>query len=425
MAWAQAFAPESAGAVVAAPAPAVLGRDCDDTFTDDAFFPMLVSTSAGAALAAALSAGPVNVTLNYTCEVGTWVAIGVDGALAPMGWRKYTEAGALRWGVDWLLHLAGVQASVHAAAEVLELVPQNSSSTYTGTYNVTFPSALALRAAAPGAQLDFSLGCPGVGDNDCGPWCAPPAVAAAAAAAARVATDFACPRRDRIVTAAASCWSAQSDGVGVPPPPLEVGRWITPFRRASGRWLTPADALVALIGNGSVVEDGPWTCAISLTSCCEPWMVGLDLVLYSSRLGETGAARGALGAPAGARTNGGAGGGGGSAPFAAIQLTFPNSATHFGPGYNLNRTMLFVPPGAPFGRVMLTALISGHGSDPPPPVGQVCVRPVLHTGALEVVRVVCAKKKDACGRCCICACLCVCACFCPCVTVCMPGRGTP
>ena len=95
-------------------------------------------------LAAKLAApGPAwNVSLNYSCSTGTWIAVDAAGRLAPVGWRKYTEASALRWAVDHLTALADVAQASASAAAAFVLAPPNSTVTAFAA-NVTFPSVRA------------------------------------------------------------------------------------------------------------------------------------------------------------------------------------------------------------------------------------------------------------------------------------------
>ena len=357
---ARSVAPTAAGAVISAAVPTIVGRGCDDVFYDTPFFPFVVDADAGTSLAARLALGPVNISISADCGGGTWFAIGADGALAQPGWRKYTEAGALRWTLDALLYKESVVTTVHTAAASVVILPPGSVLN-AAVSNVTFASPAELRRYT-GAALDLTLTCPGgvtAGDGPCGAW-------------------------DRIISATAVCASSVGAGLGATAP-YEITRWITPFRRATGRWLTDASPLLAMVANGSAVPSGiddvPWTCTIAVTSCCEPWEGTLVLHLFNSSLSE-GAAGGSgtvsifREASAVARNARPAAIG---TPFAIIPLEFPNSQTHFGPGYNANRTVrLTAPSGA--SRAVLIALITGHGSDPPPPLAQGCeYAPTSHT----------------------------------------------
>jgi len=320
-AWAQLNAPNAIGAIIASPSPSLIGRNCDDTFVDDLFYPLLVSEADATAFANRLVNGPpFNVSLNYSCSDSYWLGIDTAGNLAVMGWRKYTETSALRWMLDHFLYLDQVEKKAQVAADyVISLVPSKSVLNSFQS-NITFPSAAFLRTYGSGALLDFKLRCSGIGDIDCGPW-------------------------DRIISSYASCIESGSNDPL--PPNVEIARWITPFRRSTGRWLTSADVLIGLVGNSSATPlDVPWTCSITVVSCCEPWLGSLDLLLPSTSTSPP-------------------------PPFSVIPIIFPNQGSHFGPEFNVNKTILFETPPT-FSRVILTALISGHGSDPPPPASTGC-----------------------------------------------------
>jgi len=327
----------AAGAVFATPTPALVGRACADAFTDTPFFPLIVDSKGGAELGAALAASGTSlpVTLNWTCSAATWLSVDTSNKLQRVGWRKYTEVSSLRWAHDEMVYLATAAATAHERPQPIVLVPAGSQiNAYSA--NVSFDLGK-VKASGGRALLDFSLTCQGIGDEGCGPW-------------------------DRIISASAACWpSAESEPLIAPP--TEIARWITPFRRASGRWQSPADLLMGLIGNDTIKGSGYgelWTCEISVSSCCEPWFGELNLLL-----GE---------GPAG----------GGAAAGSTVPITFPNMASHFGPEYNLNRSTLILPPvNFQWTRVSLVAFITGHGSDPPPPVGQGCeYAPTSHAFAL-------------------------------------------
>jgi hypothetical protein len=328
VAWAQRAFPSAAGAVVPAAAPAIVGRSCDDTFADAPFFPALVDEGSGRALAAALAAAPggaLPMALNYSCAGGTaLVAAAASGALAPLGWRKYTAASALLWGAQEQAHLAALAAVERGAGVAVQALLPARTPLRAAAANVTLALPVAALRAASGASLSFRLQCAGAGDGACGPW-------------------------DRIVTASARCWAAGAGSASSAS--VEIARWITPFRRSSGAWHSPADALLGLVGNGASGAAGQWTCEVSTSTCCEEWYGQLDLLVFPPP------APPAPPPPA--------------IPFAVLPLLFPNPATHFDANFNVNRTLVLDLPPA-FTSWKLFALISGHGSDPPPPAALGC-----------------------------------------------------
>ena len=349
VAWAQSAFPRAAGALLPSASPILLGRNCDDTFEDAPFFPAVIDTASGAALAAALAAAgapgssaTLPIAFNYTCSEGTALAIGGDGSLSTLGWRKYTEASLLAWGVGELTHLQQLrQAEGGVGVVTVPLLPSRTS-LRAAARNVTLPLPVSTLRGFASSALSLRLQCAEAGDGSCGPW-------------------------DRIISATARCWEEGSGGGGGSTASVEVARWITPFRRSGGAWHSAGDALVGLIGNASqqAPDSGVWTCEIAVSTCCEDWLGQLDLLLFPPAA-RAGAAAAALGSPQASPSPLPS-----SLPFATLPFLFPNPATHFGPQFNLNRsTLLALPPAFSHARVF--ALITGHGSDPPPPVGLGC-----------------------------------------------------
>ena len=344
--WAQRRAPTAAGAVIATQSPTLVGRACDDTFVDAPFFPLIISIEGGEALSRIVidGNGSASISLNWTCGNATWLAIDNAGKLQQIGWRKYTEMGALRWARDeqYYLSAAAAVAERRPISDRISLIPKGAQLNNFAK-NITFDPHV-LRQSGSGAVFDFSLTCTGVGDNECGPW-------------------------DRIISASAMCWPQN-----MPPPvttqllPTEIARWITPFRRNSGRWQSPADVLIGLVGNGSQTNTELWTCEITSSTCCEPWYGELTLLLSD-----------------GTNANASSSSSSSLAAFVTIPIIFPNMASHFGPDFNTNRTTTLLPPVNKWTRAVLTALITGHGSAPPPPVSQGCeYSPTEHSFAIGI-----------------------------------------
>ena len=332
--WARASAANAAGALIEAPSAQVIGRECRDAEGGTSpFQPMLVASSYAGKPASRLSIG-------FTCGTGTWISVDGSGRLQTVGWRKYNEAYALRWALDALIYLDKVEARALDASFSVPLAPPGSVVNGFAA-NVSLTPRL-LREAYE-SLLDFRLSCAGVGDEACGPW-------------------------DRIITVGASCWRS-SDTPAAIPKSIEIGRVITPFRRNTGMWLTSAAVLTGLVGNGTLGGlDEEWTCRLVMDTCCETWLASLTLRLYLPLTKQD------------AMEN--------RAPFVVIPIAFPNTATHFGPDYNANRTMLFqLPHGASESltstTVSLMVWISGHGADAPPPTSVGCeYAPTSHQFAI-------------------------------------------
>ena len=502
VAWVRANAPNASGAVISAPTPPIVGRDCADAFVDAAFFPFLVGGGAGGTLGAALAAGggAINVSVTTSCGGGTWLSVDGSGLISPMGWRKYTEAGALRWALDSLLHTADVVTLAAQAAAALSILPPRTLLN-NASLILNIPDRDALLKGVTGATLDLTLQCPGgvgEGDNPCGAWdriinayavCGPAGGGAAAGGGNGGGTTA--QRLDGGVDEGNSNEVGGGGGERRNSPsyessstagaPVEIARWITPFRRSTGRWLTDGSVLLGLIANTTwsaseseraeservAVAAVAWQCTITVSSCCEQWLGALDFLLFNSSLDLTARDDIVLGLaaadtpkqsssrsyqagvglvsmdgsaltpyspprdatpvighapffgypvrsiPTPADSNlvassstatadtfpalddaGGAvsplapataaGAIPGDSIFAALPLVFPSMRTHFDGSYNANRTLnLTLPPSPPITRAVLWALITGHGSDPPPPAGQGCeYAPTSHAFAL-------------------------------------------
>lgn len=87
-------------------------------------------------------------------------------------------------------------------------------------------------------------------------------------------TDLDCDKWDHILAVGAHCVRADgiAEEVGAPG---ELGRWITPYARRAGEWLTPATPLLALLGDGK----SPMNCTFKLSAVDNgsPWVFSLSL----------------------------------------------------------------------------------------------------------------------------------------------------
>lgn len=145
----------------------------------------------------------------------------------------------------------------------------------------------------------------------------------------------------------------------------------TPFRRADGRWLTDVTTLHPLLHGAE--------CRFNLLAGGTPWVANLSLLLRGADcpIGCSGSSEVTTAASASEvvvqRYQGTAKS---ATPDVVAQrllipLVFPNMQTTFDCNYNLNRTISFDIP-LECSSVRLRALITGHGSDPPPPFGSGC-----------------------------------------------------
>lgn len=246
----------------------------------------------------------INVTLPTQAGPGQLLAVDARGRLQEVGWEKYATLQMVTWEAAWLGYTARLHKRLSHPAFVL---PVFDRAPVASSVAVQMPPRTLLQSFAS-MQLDFSLSCAGNMDRDCQVW-------------------------DRIVSVAADC------GVGS----FEVGRWINPFQRRVGRWLTSTPLLPAFYPSGDDSSVCNFTASIGLNN---PWLVSLNL-----RFAHADAAAGepwpgeqpAWGQPA-----------------LALPVVFPNASDSFdGPGYNDNRTMLF-RMGFDVTRVAVAAIITGH-----------------------------------------------------------------
>ena len=75
-------------------------------------------------------------------------------------------------------------------------------------------------------------------------------------------SDLDCDKWDHVHTVAMACDATDSAPLvrEANVSPLEIGRWITPYRRRVGHWLTPASRLLASIRNAT-------SCNVTLSTC--------------------------------------------------------------------------------------------------------------------------------------------------------------
>lgn len=174
-------------------------------------------------------------------------------------------------------------------------------------------------------SLDARLSCEGSFDVDCDAW-------------------------DHVVTVAATCtqtgrWPATSNPAYTGPmhlsepdvTPNELGRWITPYRRRVGHWLTQVNPWLAVFAGGE-------TCNITFvaTDNGSPWVFDLNL-----RFTQSATARNVGLAPR---------------PVQLVPLFNSTVVETFDSNYNRRPTLhVTAPTTMNLRAAQLTALITGHG----------------------------------------------------------------
>jgi hypothetical protein len=300
------------------PIGAAKGDTADDISSASA---SMVGASFGATLVAAISSSStasVNIALGWDHRPGSFAAIDGNGALIEVGWEKYDSLMMIKWAGDWLGWRAALATRLASPSYV---IPVADKAPLDGkvAHLISMPPAALLRSFRM-LELDFALQCGGAVDDDCSVW-------------------------DHTITLTAVC-ADPSDNQEVKVRRLgepggdanELGRWVTAFKRRSGRWLTDATTRIPLLLGGS-------QCAFTLKVGGENWLGTLNL-RFTHHESEAKKKDTKEKKPA---------------PFAWFPLQFPNNTTKFdSPKYNVNRTLTFTPP-AGVKSVYITALITGHG----------------------------------------------------------------
>ncbi|XP_076868448.1 uncharacterized protein LOC143519176 [Brachyhypopomus gauderio] len=243
----------------------------------------------------------VNVSFQVTPSPNFFIAINQQGALAEMGWFLYPSFRFLSWQAEWFdfaEDLAGRLERPAAVVSVLDDVLMQGKAGAQAT--VQLPTAL---QDYDTLELDAALSCPGRRDETCAHW-------------------------DHTVQLLVCC-----DRFG-PYCGLELGRWITAFRRGTGRWLTDVSPLLPLLSNDR--------CALTMKTVpwAMPWMASLNLRFsHSNRSGNS------------------------SETLYPFMLTPLYNGGTFDRDYNtrFQEIKFTIPVSAK--KVELYAVITGHGSD--------------------------------------------------------------
>eukprot|EP00066_Takifugu_rubripes_P014169 XP_011603435.1 PREDICTED: uncharacterized protein LOC101063950 [Takifugu rubripes] len=250
----------------------------------------------------ALQSGhPVYVSFQITPSPNTFFAINQQGVLAEMGWFLYPSFSFVNWQAQWFDFYTELQTKLQMPAKVVPVFDKVKMQGERGAVaTVDMPQGLSDFAVL---QLDASLMCPGRRDSSCAHW-------------------------DRTVQLFVCCDQLS------PFCNTELGRWITAFRRGTGRWLTDVSPLLPLL-------DGPkCTLTIKTAPWAMPWIISLNLRFSIGN--QTNDGEEVL------------------RPFRVMSLY---SGGTFDKNYNsrYEPVKFFVP--APTRKVELYAVITAHGSD--------------------------------------------------------------
>ncbi|XP_077432569.1 uncharacterized protein LOC144058154 [Vanacampus margaritifer] len=240
----------------------------------------------------------VNVSFQTTPSPNFFIGIDQQGALAEMGWFLYPSFNFLNWQAQWFDFSTALQLKLESPATVVPVFANVQMQGDKGAIaDVNIPPDL---STFDTLMLDVSLSCPG-------------------------SRDASCPQWDHTVQLFVCC-----DHLG-PYCHVELGRWITAFRRRIGRWQTDVSPLLPVLDAGVcrfTMKTAPWAM---------PWMVSLNLRFsVANRTGEK------------------------LRPFRVMSLYDGGT---FDKTYNQHYPPIKFPVPASAEKVELYAVITGHGSD--------------------------------------------------------------
>eukprot|EP00659_Diplonema_papillatum_P022081 gene22081-33862_t len=250
----------------------------------------------------AAGSGGVKAVLKYHFAAGQYFGVTRDSRLLQIGSPINPYLDTVSFQGQYLQYLSNLGDRLRAPAVVVPVfegvVGSNVTTGSTGAVRTLSNLPLALFASSLFKRLEIEIefGC---------------------------ASDFECPVWDRIVTVQMTCPGQVQ--------PLEIVRWISPYRKSAGHWVVDVSPLRPLFNSTacSVALSG-----FSFSPYHEPWVTSLSLRLLQGEASDL-------------------------VPKAAVPLF---SGGTYDVGYN-NRSAVTVPIPADTVRVELYSVITGHGSD--------------------------------------------------------------
>uniref|UniRef100_A0A8P4KGC4 Si:dkey-256h2.1 n=1 Tax=Dicentrarchus labrax TaxID=13489 RepID=A0A8P4KGC4_DICLA len=225
--------------VYALPGNPIQDMNCDGDECDTPLSIPAAMVHLEPSVAEALRSGQsVVVSLQNTPSPGFFFSIDQQGALAEIGWFLYPSFSFINWQAQWFDFYADLQTKLQRPAKVVPVFDKVQMQGEKGAVaTVDLPLGL---LDFNTLELDASLSCPGKRDLSCAHW-------------------------DHTVQLFICC-----DHLG-PYCNMELGRWITAFRRGIGRWLTDVSPLLPLLDSHRctlTMKTEPWVM---------PWFVSLNL----------------------------------------------------------------------------------------------------------------------------------------------------
>ncbi|XP_071505492.1 uncharacterized protein [Diadema antillarum] len=242
-----------------------------------------------------LENGQWNVSFQTTPSENFYFAIDAQGLLAEMGWLLFPSFQFFVWQAQWFDYRTELLRNL--SQEVL-LVPIVNDTIMQGHQGVVKTIKMPSLEKVTGIELDAALSCPGTRDESCPPW-------------------------DHTVQLYLCC-DENSPLCG-----MELGRWITPFRRRIGRWLTDVSPLAPLFTSD--------TCTFTMQTAwwAQAWTASLNLRIHRAESADSG-------------------------PKQIIPLFRGGT---FNQTYNSHRKPINFTVAEEVRKVVLYAVITGHGSD--------------------------------------------------------------
>jgi len=240
--------------------------------------------------------GSVTVEFLDVTTPGFYFIIDEISTVRELGWLKYPDLKFMVWEAQYLEYMSRLRNKISQNAVVINVFNEVQLGGKP-IYSVVQLPALDTLKKYGKVELDLALSCTGRLDADCPAW-------------------------DRVLQVDISCQSAQA---------VELGRWITPFRRRVGRWLTDITPFVPLITSS--------TCNFTIHT--DPWLTHVWVPTLNIRLSNFNANPKAV-------------------PYKLMHLY---DGGEFNQTYNkqYNPILFSVPDGVV--KVELVAVITGHGSD--------------------------------------------------------------
>ena len=242
----------------------------------------------------------LNVTFQNTPTSNFFIAIDRFGNMAEVGWFLYPSMNFLVWQAQWFDYQMNLNISLSSSEMTVDVFKDEIMQGNAGVVvNVTLPDIKDLRKYSK-MELDMSLSCPGTRDTTCGHW-------------------------DHTINLYVCC-DQTSPLCG-----MELGRWITAFRRRIGRWLTDVSPLLPLLTTNTctfTMKTAPWA---------KPWIPSLNLRFSQPRSSDV------------------------PVPVKATPLYMPGAT--FDKNYNSHfKPINFTVPDT-VTKIEIFSVITGHGSD--------------------------------------------------------------